>query len=685
MVQAVEENPKLKPDTGAIQLTIERVKFLTEQLRDALPNVQELQQAAKQLDQEITDEMMQLALSMKLKKNIDRDAVEAFKKRPFTFTPVPGREGWFYLLMPRFVDMQIGWLDSQDLSYNHFIVNRYMDWLGELPELIKKELGFKPPPELEYAGGVITGDSSALDAFARKNPELIKSRRGNKLFVRPKRHFEVLAGLIKEGCLPFTRQPISHEILTERRCDIELRPYQKEAWKTLCEWSHMGLFYPASVGKSYFGVWLAAHIKPPTLVVVPTILLKETWEERITLHTDMRLGEEVEVLTYQSAIKRYGDQRKQFNLKLYDEVHHLPANELSRLATIPSLVSVGFTASPAREDKREEYIYALTGRPQGLNWDFFRKLNLIRNPVCNVWIVKSTEAKIKQVGELAEGKKTLVFCDSIELGTILSKRYDVPHVYGATKKDRLKTIQDAELVVVSRVGDEGISLPEVEQVIEISWLGRSRRQELQRFTRLLHSRVGQRRRIDVTGLSEEEQRRLEEQDDEDAEEERRLREPAYHILMTLEEYARDRKRLFSIMDKGFKVEIHREGISERTMRTVSEPTARRPSIIRQATGAGVARTEPGRYAIPGLRVEIPPALQARLPYIDKTIAKLPTKLYQQVAVAILANPQNQYSIGDLGVATSNEPLNIQTHAPMKLLIQRKLVKKAEHGKYQSAL
>src|SRR2546426_6557686 len=69
-------------------------------------------------------------------------------------------------------------------------------------------------------------------------------------------------------------------------------------------------------------------------------------------------------------------------------------------------------------------------------------------------------------------------------------------------------------------------------VIEVDWLYGTRRQELQRFTRTLHSRTAN---------------------------------PEYHILMTLEEYLHDRKRLFSVMDKGFKVEIHREGIAEETI------------------------------------------------------------------------------------------------------------------------
>jgi DNA excision repair protein ERCC-3 len=627
MTETLLNSPKKEGDrreiaASGLSLRLERVKFLTDQLMSALPPLAELEEARKELDDEITNELMQLALSMRLRKDIDRDALEAFKKRPFTFTPYVDdkgqrREDWYYLLMPRFVDMQIGWLEKQDLSYNHFVVNRYLDWLGELPGLIKKELGFKPPPQLEYRDGFITGEPSAIDNFARKNPNLLKVRRGNKLIVRPKRHFEVLAALVKEGVLPFNPQSVPQELLVNRKCDIEPRSYQREAWKVLLEWSHIGVFYPASVGKSYFGIWVLAQIKPPSLVVVPTVLLKETWEERILLHTDLKLGEEVEVLAYPTAIKRYSNQsKKQFNLKIYDECHHLGADELSRLVTIPSAVSLGLTATPMREDKREEFIYAFTGRPHGLSWDHFRKLNLIRNPVCHVDILKSVEAKVKYIGELAEGKKTLVFCDSIELGTIVSKRYDVPHVYGATKKDRLKTIQDAPLVVVSRVGDEGISLPEVEQIIEISWLGKSRRQELQRFTRLLHSQVGV---GDLPAHTLPTDRQA-------LQELRRLREPEYHILMTLDEYARDRKRLFSIMDKGFKVEIHRERVSERQFTRTQQERGRKVRITpHDAPSPSQSETQP--IAPTAAPSGLPPGMQKLYLTLTEPQQRLISHLY----------------------------------------------------------
>jgi hypothetical protein len=128
-------------------------------------------------------------------------------------------------------------------------------------------------------------------------------------------------------------------------------------------------------------------------------------------------------------------------------------------------------------------------------------------------------------------KRTIIFSDSLEVGKAIANRFKVPFVSGETKNN-METIVSNRIVVVSRVGDEGMSLPDIEQFIEVSWLGGSRRQELQRTTRLLHSHTD---------------------------------EQENHVLMTLEEYLRDRKRLFSIMDKGFKIELHREGVSEKVI------------------------------------------------------------------------------------------------------------------------
>lgn len=522
---------------SAAQLQLDRLEHLIKKLEQVLPASDEFDEITKEMRERVKRQLVDYSLSLRIGRDLKLEYVDAFLKRPYRLIPVPRRRDTWELHVPRFVPGSWGYCIQQDDAWNVFLVNRYMDWLGELPEAVKKQLGFKTPLPLELKGDYLTGPRNALDQAHGKYRSFIKKREEKGLVINKKRAFELIAALVKDGILPFTVQNVPKEDLIERPVDFTLRPYQKDAWKTFLKYSNIGVFYPASVGKTMIGIWAMTHLKPPHLVVVPTRILQEQWNSRIEAHTDLK-PEEYTVCTYHAALRKYG--KRNWGLLIIDETHHLPSNQFSKLSLIPHKYTMGLTASPQREDQREEYIFALTGKPVGLGWEYFRKLDIIQSPVCNVWIVKTFTAKLLKIGSLlAEKKKTLVFSDSIEIGKTIAKRFDLPFVYGQTGSGRLAIIDEAmsddsknPAAVVSRVADEGVSLPEIEMVIEASWLYGSRRQELQRFTRLLHSQkaVGE-----------------------------------HHILMTLDEYLHDRKRLFSIMDKGFDVRIHREGVTEKTI------------------------------------------------------------------------------------------------------------------------
>ena len=517
-----------QPDEGLGLVAQERAKYLIEQLLNVVPALKELSGITNEARQAVEKEVAEFALSVKTSK-LDKDQLEAFFKKPYYLDPVKGKQDSWYLIVPKFIDVQIGWLDRSTESYNRFIINRYMDWLGEIPEAIKKQLDWKPPPELVLDGEELHGPKGALEYAWQKYRPFLHDRDENRIKVNPKRAFDLIASLVKDGVLPFNIKPIDPADLTERKMDFQLRDYQMQAWNELSRYSAIGVYYPPGTGKTVIGLWVMTHLKPKHLIVVPTRLLKEQWEERIEAHTDLK-PEEYAVMTYQGAITRAS--KEEWTTKIIDEVHHLPANTFVKLAMIKSKYTLGLSATPFREDGREEYVFALSGKPVGLSWEYFKKMNLIKSPTCHVWIVKNFEAKLRRLESLLEtNKRTIIFSDALATGEAIAGKFKIPFVSGSTK-DNMKTITENHQVVVSRVGDEGMSLPDIEQVVEVSWLGGSRRQELQRTTRLLHSTT-------------------EEQEN--------------HVLMTLEEYLRDRKRLFSIMDKGFKIVLHREGVSEKTI------------------------------------------------------------------------------------------------------------------------
>jgi DNA excision repair protein ERCC-3 len=508
----------------------ERAKYLIEQLINVVPALKELTGITNEAREAVEREVTDFALSIKTSK-LDKEQLEVFFKKPYFLEPVPRRSDSWYLIIPKFVDVRFGWLEpsSANEAYNKFLLNRYMDWLGEIPQAIKKQLDWKTPPELVLEGEELHGSKEALNYAWEKYRPLLHDRDENRIKINGKRAFDLIASLVKDGILPFSIKPVDPADFTERKIDFQLREYQQQAWDELKKYSAIGVFYPPSTGKTVIGLWVMTHLKPKHLVVVPTRLLQEQWLERIETHTDLK-PEEYAVMTYQAAITKAA--KEQWTTKIIDEVHHLPANTFVKLALIKAKYTVGLSASPFREDGREEYVFALSGKPVGLSWEYFKELNIIKSPTCHVWIVKNFDAKMKRLeGLLETDRRTIIFSDSIQMGETIKAKFKIPFVNGTTK-DNMDTINANRTVVVSRVGDEGMSLPDIERVIEVSWLGGSRRQELQRTTRLLHSQTD---------------------------------EQENHVLMTLEEYLRDRKRLFAIMDKGFKIVLHREGVSEKVI------------------------------------------------------------------------------------------------------------------------
>jgi DNA excision repair protein ERCC-3 len=524
-----------------VDLKMERVRALVDQIKSVVGPLEELASATDEIRQDVQQQLAGYALSLKTTK-LKPEELEAFFKKPYLTLPVPGKRDNWYLIIPRFVDIQVGWLERQTEAYNVFLVNRYVEWLGDLPEEIKRQLGFKPGLHLELQGDQLIGPREDLKKAWEKYRPLLKDIDEKRIVINQHRAFDLIASLVKDGILPFTPKPVQQSDLLDRPVDFELRDYQKDAYNKFLRYSNIGVFFPASVGKTFLGLYAMSKIKGPHLVVVPTRLLVEQWVDRIEAHTQLK-PEDYVVTTYQSAIKKHAG--KEWGLKIIDEVHHMPANQFSKIALIKSKYIIGLTASPTREDGREEYIFALTGYPVGLGWQHFKEIGIIKSPICYVWLLKNFEAKVARIRALLqEEKKTLIFSDSIETGKIIASRFNLPHIFGETK-DRLSTIQSSPVAVISRVGDEGVSLPDIERVIEVNWLFGSRRQELQRFTRLLHGQTS---------------------------------DPGEHyILMTVDEYLHDRKRLFSIMDKGFKLEIHREGVSEESInKRLEAPQMSRP-------------------------------------------------------------------------------------------------------------
>jgi DNA excision repair protein ERCC-3 len=452
------------------------------------------------------------------------EELEAFLKQPYVL--LPRREAESYLILPRFINMQLGWLERQTPTYNIFVVSRQIAWLSDLPAFLKEELDLEAPFKVLVQEDVLSTDvANVEEIWQRYKTHLVRRESLGQIRIKLGHHFLLLASLIRDGVFPFNPRPIDPADLRENvSMKFELLDYQRLAWDAFQRYGNIGVFWPPRGGKTFLGMYAMSRLRGRKLIVVPTLTLLEQWQDRIRQWTGLSQGE-LDMVTYHAFDKV---RSKDYMLTIYDECHRLPANQFSRLATIKTKYRMGLSATPWREDGRAEYIFALTGFPVGLDWQAFLKMQLFRKPTVDLYITRNITEKTGRVVQfLADKKRTMIFCDGIELGKQLAHKFDLEFVYSSTSK-RLQKIHEAIMnspqraLVISRVGDEGVSLAKIERIIEFDFLFGSRRQEMQRLGRLFHS--------DYEG--------------------------EHIILMTSEEYARYKKRLYAIYEKGFEIKVH---------------------------------------------------------------------------------------------------------------------------------
>ncbi len=474
---------------------------------------------------------LEAVLNQYLSSQIDLDSLPSFIEEPYVLVPRGGQE--WYVLVPRWLKLQVGYLDHQTPSYNVFIVNKYVKWLSEVPKELSDKLKFPESLPLTVSGNRLITGEALQDKAWQKYQSFLSMRDGKEqIKIRPSYEFKLIAKLIEDGILPFEPKPVAAEDLREwndsgyaKYLEIcaskNIKGIQDRAWKEFVNRGAIGCYWSFGSGKSLFGHRAIGCVKGPHAVVVPSIILKEQWLERIALFNPT-VKDEVTVETYHAFEKLA---KKQWGCVLFDESQHLPATTFMKLSTIPTKYRIGFCGSPFREDGRESYIFALTGYPIGMSWTELLQLHVMNVPQFRVYVLPDKKAKDRKLDELMRlPLKTIIFCDSLDYGEEISKRLNVPFVFGASS-DRLEVIRTSPACIVSRVGDEGLSDLKLQRVIEVAFLFGSRMQESQRFGRLMHSKESKTQHI---------------------------------ILMTRQEFELYQKRLMAITERGFKIELIQE-------------------------------------------------------------------------------------------------------------------------------
>jgi len=313
--------------------------------------------------------------------------------------------------------------------------------------------------------------------------------------------------------------------------DLELRPYQHEWVSNFMERKSGVLVGPPGSGKTVTALAILAAVEGETLILVPGRELAGQWREEILAHTSLtpdQVGEyhggeknirPVTIATYRTAgMDRHRQlfDSREWGLIIYDEVHHIPAPVHRRSATLQTRHRLGTSSTPVREDDSEDDIYTLIGPPIGTNWDALFEAGFVAEPEVEIRYVPwssaevqneyvSTEgherrqraatnpAKLDEVRNLlaSHDEQALVFVEYLDQGQAYADALDVPFISGEMPHHRREKLFEQfrngtlPTLVVSRVGDEGIDLPNAQLAIVASGLGGSRRQGTQRAGRTM--------------------------------------------------------------------------------------------------------------------------------------------------------------------------------------------------------
>lgn len=428
---------------------------------------------------------------------LDLDAIRATLTRPYTLLPINENEAW--LIHWRGVRMPIlGWVVAQEPAFIKARVTRSMDLLTPLPAWMKDELGWKPPEH----GAIIDGTRTTIkvtkgtvESFKRKYGKFLGASQVDEIKIKGgDAWIRLVAALVKDGILPYAPKPVADEhwnldtvypellaMIVEKKQQEAGADYIFRAVKEFRQKGAVLINYPPGSGKTLTTCLILNHFQGRVLLLADTTMLIEQWRDRLQLFAPTA---NVTLSTYQGAQKYLAEE---WDLIVFDECQRLPANTFSKLAFVKTKYRLGLTGTAWREDDRQHLIVALSGFPVAIRWAEMITAGVLKKPRIVVATVPTDAAKVQYVKQLVSKRRgrALVFCDWIEQGQQLADALDVPFVHGNTPR-KLEKIEESEVCVVSRIGDRGISLPDLRLVIEVAGHGGAREQFAQRVGRLLH-------------------------------------------------------------------------------------------------------------------------------------------------------------------------------------------------------
>ncbi|CAN5593083.1 DEAD/DEAH box helicase [soil metagenome] len=327
--------------------------------------------------------------------------------------------------------------------------------------------------------------------------------------------------------------------------DWTLRPYQQLAVDSFWAGGSGVVVLPCGAGKTLVGAAAMAKAKATTLILVTNTVSGRQWKRELLARTSLteeEIGEysgekkeirPVTIATYQvMTTRRKGEYRhlelfdsRDWGLVVYDEVHLLPAPIFRLTADLQSRRRLGLTATLVREDGREGDVFSLIGpKRYDAPWKDIENQGWIAPADCSEVRVTLTDAErmsyataepedkyklaatmrtklpvIKAIVEKPPDDQVLVigaYLDQLE--EIAEYLGDVPIIQGSTSnKERERLYQEfrtgqTRVLVVSKVANFSIDLPEAAVAVQISGTFGSRQEEAQRLGRVLRPKADKR-------------------------------------------------------------------------------------------------------------------------------------------------------------------------------------------------
>ena len=316
-----------------------------------------------------------------------------------------------------------------------------------------------------------------------------------------------------------------------------MRPYQRHAVEGFWHGGSGVVVLPCGAGKTIVGAGAMAAASATTLILVTNTVAARQWKDELlrrTSLTENEIGEysgtrkeirPVTIATYQVlSVRRKGVyahlellDARDWGLVVYDEVHLLPAPIFRMTADLQARRRLGLTATLVREDGREADVFSLIG-PKRFDapWkdieaqgyiapadcvevrvtlpEAERMVYAIAEPDERYRLASCTPSKERVVQTLVDrhtGEPTLVIGQYLDQLDTLAGRLDAPLITGETPVAQRQKLfagfraGEIPLLVVSKVANFSIDLPEASVAIQVSGTFGSRQEEAQRLGRLL--------------------------------------------------------------------------------------------------------------------------------------------------------------------------------------------------------